>query len=89
MLLIRSTGPGGIAYIETKNLDGESNLKMKTAIKEMNTTYKNEDQLRNLQGIIGCEVPNNQIYKFDGTLCLPTQSRDDISEYSAYSASSS
>jgi len=32
---------------------------MKTAIKEMNNIYKTEDQLRNMQGIIGFEVPNN------------------------------
>jgi hypothetical protein len=25
-----------------------------------------------MEGIIGFEVPNNHIYKFDGTLCLPT-----------------
>jgi len=61
---------------------------MKTAIKEMNIIYKTEDQLRNMQGIIGCEVPNNQIYKFDGTLCLPSTARDDISEYSAATTNS-
>lgn len=69
MLLIHTTGQGGVAYVETKMLDGESNLKMKTAIKELNPHYTNEASLKNFAGILGCEVPNNQIYKFDGTFC--------------------
>jgi magnesium-transporting ATPase (P-type) len=34
MLLINSSGEKGICYIETKNLDGETNLKHKKAVKE-------------------------------------------------------
>lgn len=59
LLLMHSTGENGVCFVETKNLDGESNLKMKVATKELNRTYTDEDSIRNLQGIVGCEIPNN------------------------------
>lgn len=34
MLILHSSEPKGACYIETKNLDGETNLKHKTACKE-------------------------------------------------------
>lgn len=59
LLLMHSTGENGVCFVETKNLDGESNLKMKVATKELNRLYRDEDSISNLQGIVGCEVPNN------------------------------
>jgi P-type E1-E2 ATPase len=35
LLLLSSSGPKGICYIETKNLDGETNLKHKVSNKEI------------------------------------------------------
>ena len=35
LILIKSSNPSGLAYIETKNLDGETNLKHKSCIKEL------------------------------------------------------
>lgn len=35
LVIIKSSNPNGICYIETKNLDGETNLKHKQAIKEV------------------------------------------------------
>ena len=35
LILVRSSNPSGLAYIETKNLDGETNLKHKSCIKEL------------------------------------------------------
>jgi len=34
LILLQSSNPSGIAYIETKNLDGETNLKCKESVKE-------------------------------------------------------
>lgn len=35
LILLNSSAPKGICYIETKNLDGETNLKHKTSIKQL------------------------------------------------------
>lgn len=35
LVLLTSSAPKGIAYIETKNLDGETNLKHKQGVKEI------------------------------------------------------
>ena len=73
MILLKSSMPKGICYIETKNLDGETNLKQKkgnTKILELvNGTF--EDALINLYGSkIECETPNEYLYKFDGNFVL-------------------
>lgn len=36
MIVLKSSDPKGGLYIETKNLDGETNLKNKTVQKELN-----------------------------------------------------
>ena len=54
----------GICYIETKNLDGETNLKYKQAVKEF-SIYKNEKQFGRLKGLIECTQPNEFIYEFN------------------------
>lgn len=35
LLLLKSSKPSGLCYVETKNLDGETNLKHKESIKEV------------------------------------------------------
>ena len=35
LILLNSSAPKGICYIETKNLDGETNLKHKSGVKEV------------------------------------------------------
>lgn len=75
MLLVHSTGDKGMAYVETKNLDGETNLKHKIAPKELNMTYNQEEELLKFSSeenheILNCEIPNNQIYKFNSNMRL-------------------
>lgn len=71
MLLLRSSDDKGGLYIETKNLDGETNLKNKTVEKQINSMelHQNWNQLTGAK--IVCEKPNNAIYKFEGYLELP------------------
>lgn len=35
MLVVKASDPKGVFYVETKNLDGETNLKLKNANKEL------------------------------------------------------
>ena len=74
MVLLHSAGPNGICYVETKNLDGETNLKHKNVPKELNEYYSEESRLSySTRGTISCQTPNNQIYTFDGSMEVPDE----------------
>jgi phospholipid-transporting ATPase len=45
MVLLRSSEPKGVCYVETKNLDGETNLKHKTTEKYLNWLFGKESSL--------------------------------------------
>lgn len=67
LCLLGSSDPKGTLYIETKNLDGETNLKNKYVHKDINDRFgQNIAALETMEGTIYCEAPNNAIYKFEG-----------------------
>jgi magnesium-transporting ATPase (P-type) len=43
MLLLASSDPKGVCYVETKNLDGETNLKIKNVHKDVNGNLSSID----------------------------------------------
>ena len=67
VLLQTANEEENICYVETKNLDGETNLKTKTVPKDFATRLATNQDLTNFKGSFTCEKPNNRIYKFDGT----------------------
>ena len=71
LLILNTSDEKGTCYVETKNLDGETNLKIKSANKEMQVKYNSEANLQAVDGQVHCEGPNNAIYKFEGTVKLP------------------
>lgn len=58
LILLKSANSSGLAYVETKNLDGETNLKHKSCIKEIHQSINSVDDVINLRGQIVCEAPN-------------------------------
>lgn len=67
MALVKSSDPKGQLYIETKNLDGETNLKNKYVHKDILDKFQNDlNNIQRMEGTIFCETPNNAIYKFEG-----------------------
>lgn len=69
ILLLASSEPEGLCYIETANLDGETNLKIKQALNET-AHLVNPHELRSLRGRVLSEQPNSQLYSYDATLEL-------------------
>ena len=67
LILLSSSEPEGLCYIETSNLDGEVNLKIKQALPET-AVHISPAQLSTLSGTIKSEQPNNRLYNYDGTL---------------------
>ncbi|CAO3621672.1 unnamed protein product [Mucor fragilis] len=69
LILLSSSEPEGLCYIETSNLDGEVNLKIKQALTET-ASYLSPSDVSRLSGVLKCEQPNNRLYNYDGTLGL-------------------
>ncbi|KAF8893873.1 aminophospholipid-transporting P-type ATPase [Infundibulicybe gibba] len=73
MILISSSEPEGLCYIETSNLDGETNLKIKQASPHT-APLTAPSLVTTLHGALRSEQPNNSLYTFEGTLDLVTSS---------------
>ncbi|PAA84037.1 hypothetical protein BOX15_Mlig007786g1 [Macrostomum lignano] len=69
ILLLSSSEAKGICYIETANLDGETNLKVRQAL-PATAELTQPHQLVALQGRLICEPPNDDTSKFKGSLLL-------------------
>ena len=69
MFVVKTSEPKGICYVETKNLDGETNLKHKQADKNfLDIGETDEDCCKIFKGCsIDCEGPNDLLYKFEGS----------------------
>ena len=70
VVLIHSNDSTGVCYVETRSLDGETNLKCKNGKERLNEYYKSEHDLCNLSGELYCKEPNEFIYEFDARLKL-------------------
>ncbi|GKV07713.1 hypothetical protein SLEP1_g19449 [Rubroshorea leprosula] len=69
MLLLSSSYEDGVCYVDTMNLDGETNLKLKHAL-EVTAPLKDEESFKKFRAEIKCEDPNEHLYSFVGTLYL-------------------
>lgn len=87
-VLISSSEPHKNCYVETKNLDGETNLKFKKSLSkfvnklypETNKSYteaeiiENERDLKKIQGTLTTKKPNEFIYEFNAFFDFPSVS---------------
>uniref|UniRef100_A0A7N8X5K4 Phospholipid-transporting ATPase n=1 Tax=Mastacembelus armatus TaxID=205130 RepID=A0A7N8X5K4_9TELE len=65
MLLLYSSDPRGICYIETANLDGETNLKQRQVVSDFSLQGL-EIHPDSFNSRIECENPNNDLSNFKG-----------------------
>ncbi|XP_006652191.1 phospholipid-transporting ATPase 2-like isoform X1 [Oryza brachyantha] len=68
LVLIGSSDPQGICYVETAALDGETDLK--TRVVASICANLPSDQLCNVKGVVECPNPDNDITRFDANMCL-------------------
>uniref|UniRef100_A0A096M6C4 Phospholipid-transporting ATPase n=1 Tax=Poecilia formosa TaxID=48698 RepID=A0A096M6C4_POEFO len=73
LLLLSSSEPLNLIYVETAELDGETNLKVKQALTVTGEMGDNMDDLSAFRGELRCEPPNNRLDKFKGTLTVDGQ----------------
>ncbi|KAM9320677.1 phospholipid-transporting ATPase IB [Gastrophryne carolinensis] len=69
MIILSSSEPQAMCYIETSNLDGETNLKIRQGL-PATSGFQSLDDLVKITGRIECEGPNRHLYDFTGTLRL-------------------
>jgi phospholipid-transporting ATPase len=69
LVLLASSEPEGLCYIETANLDGETNLKIKQAIPKTAHLVSPTD-LSRLDGKLRSEQPNSSLYTYEATLSV-------------------
>lgn len=69
LILLNSSEPDGLCYIETANLDGETNLKIKQPRKET-VHLIDSHALSSIKGKIKSERPNSSLYTYEGTMEL-------------------
>uniref|UniRef100_A0A663FL30 Phospholipid-transporting ATPase n=1 Tax=Aquila chrysaetos chrysaetos TaxID=223781 RepID=A0A663FL30_AQUCH len=65
--------PQAMCYIETANLDGETNLKIRQGLSQT-ASLQSREELMKVSGRIECEGPNRHLYDFTGNLRLDGQS---------------
>ena len=97
MVILTSSSAEGDCFVETSNIDGESNLKVKSAPSSVHHGFlsatksrktQNADghdiwksaahastSLHNMAGILKCELPNADVYRFTGNVKLAKASK--------------
>ncbi|CAG5895963.1 unnamed protein product [Menidia menidia] len=72
MVIVSSSEPQAMCYIETSNLDGETNLKIRQGL-PLTAVVQTLEDFVGLSGRLECEGPNRHLYDFTGTLRLENQ----------------
>uniref|UniRef100_A0A8D0CGF6 Phospholipid-transporting ATPase n=1 Tax=Scleropages formosus TaxID=113540 RepID=A0A8D0CGF6_SCLFO len=67
LLLLSSSEPHGLCYIETAELDGETNMKVRQS-PSVTSELGDPHNLAQFDGEVICEPPNNKLDRFCGTL---------------------
>ena len=67
-VLISSSDKEGVCFVETKDLDGETNLKPRNSIAELKHIQSGADCLNDCHFYVEAGAPSADLYKFTGTL---------------------
>ncbi|KAL0102090.1 hypothetical protein PUN28_018559 [Cardiocondyla obscurior] len=78
LLLLRSSDPQGLAYLDTCNLDGESNLKQRQVVRGF-LDLQNAFQPSKFRSVVEVDQPSTRIYRFYGAVVHPNGGRVPVS----------
>ena len=74
IVVLRSSDEHGLCYIDTQNLDGETNLKQREVPRGFVDRQQNF-QPQDFRSSLECDLPTTKIYRFNGTIIHPTGER--------------
>jgi len=67
IIILATSAADGACYVETKNLDGETNLKVRSALR-CGRSIKHARDCERAQFVIDSEPPQPNLYKFNGAI---------------------
>jgi len=67
VVVLSTSDPDGICYLETKNLDGESNLKPRKAL-HATSSITSEEDVEKSSFVLESEPPHQNLYVYNGVL---------------------
>ncbi|VFQ95355.1 unnamed protein product [Cuscuta campestris] len=67
LLLLSSSYEDAICYVETMNLDGETNLKLKQGL-ELTSFLTEDPKFLDFKALVKCEDPNASLYTYVGSM---------------------
>ncbi|KAK3335700.1 hypothetical protein B0T19DRAFT_15834 [Cercophora scortea] len=67
IIVLATSDPDGSCYVETKNLDGETNLKVRSALR-CSRALKHARDCERAQFVIESEPPQPNLYKYNGAI---------------------
>ena len=68
VVLLSTSDEQGLCYVETAELDGETNLKYRHSVEATQSLGENMEKFMAFDGEIHCEAPNNHLSRFTGRL---------------------
>ncbi|KZT60583.1 phospholipid-translocating P-type ATPase [Calocera cornea HHB12733] len=75
IIVLSTSDADGLCYVETKNLDGETNLKPRKSLKATSSISGDED-LEHASFVIDSEPPHANLYTYNGVLRYTNKSED-------------
>jgi len=73
LVLLSSSEPQSMCYVETAMLDGETNLKIRQAV-TATAHLTEEGDFEDFAPVFECDLPNNKLYEFNGSVQLAAES---------------
>ncbi|WVQ83216.1 hypothetical protein IAT38_005355 [Cryptococcus sp. DSM 104549] len=67
IIVLSTSNDDGLCFIETKNLDGETNLKIRRALKAT-ASISSEEDLEHAHFVVDSEPPHANLYTYNGVL---------------------